>query len=129
MSAESSPGGHAVSVSEDLPNFFRNPWLAHRTRRALARGTKRAVGDLRPLGVTRAISFLGFHCDPVVWLVTETDAARDAICRNGIPRDQVIDHLLKAGVRRDLAAVAGVTVESQETVDREWDGNWHFAMR
>jgi hypothetical protein len=116
-------------VDQERPNFFSNPWLARRTRRAMERGAKAAVAELRATGVTRSISFLGFHCDPVVWLVTATDDAKDAVCRDGIPRPLVIEHLLKAGVRADLAAAAGVTVESQETVDRDWDGNWHFAMR
>lgn len=129
MSAFTDVPGHAVRVSEELPNVFKNLRLARRTRRAMVRGARAAVDDLRSSGITRSISFLGFHCDPVVWLVTETDAARDAICRNGIPRPQVIEHLLEAGVRPDLAAAAGVTIESQETVDRDWDGKWHFAMR
>jgi len=95
----------------------------------MARGARAAVDDLKPVGVTRSWSSLGFHCDPVIWLVTETDAERDAVCQNGSPRALVVEHLLTAGVRADLAAYAGVTVESQETVDREFGGNWREAMQ
>jgi hypothetical protein len=116
-------------VSNPLPNFSDNRLLAWRTRRAMARAAKAAVEEFRGAGVTRSWSFLGFHCDPVIWLVTETDAERDALCREGIPRSQVIEHLLRAGVRGDLAHAAGVTVESQETVDRDYGGNWRDAMQ
>lgn len=111
------------------PNFFRNWWLASRTRRAMHRGVRRAVDDLRPQGVVRAIPFLGFHVEPVVWLVTETDAERERVVQDGIPREFVIDRLRQAGVRADLAANAGVTVESEETVKRDWNGNWREAMQ
>ncbi len=60
----------------------------------------------------------GFHVEPVVWLVTTTDAERDAVIHGGIPREVVIERLRQAGVRDDLAARAGVEVESQETIGR-----------
>ena len=32
-------------------------------------------------------------------------------------------------VRDDLAEDAGATVESRETVDRDFDGNWRYVMQ
>jgi len=87
------------------------------------------VRDLKPQGVTRAVPFLGFHVEPVVWLVTRLDAERDVVTRHGIPRDLVIRRLEEAGVRSDLAARAGVTVESEERVERDHGGNWRVAMQ
>ena len=116
-------------MGDQLPNFFNNQLLAWRTHRAMGRAARAAVEEFRGAGVTRSWSFLGFHCDPVIWLVTETDAERDALCRDGVPRPQVIKQLLQAGVRKDLADAAGVTVESKETVDRDHGGNWRHAMQ
>lgn len=93
------------------------------------RGVRRVVRDLEPQGVIRAVPFLGFHVQPVVWLVTRGDAERDLVTEHGIPRDFVIQRLEEAGVRPDLAARAGVTVESEETVEREYGGNWRIAMQ
>lgn len=118
-----------VTHSADLPNFFDHRWLAWRTRRAMHRGVRRVVKELEPHGVIRAFPFLGFHVEPVVWLVTRLDAERDSVTRGGISRDLVIQRLAEAGVRSDLAARAGVTVESEETVDRDHGGNWRVAMQ
>jgi hypothetical protein len=72
---------------------------------------------------------VGFYCDPVVWLVTQTDLERDNLLKAGLLRDLVVQRLREAGVREDLAKDAGATVESQETVDRDFDGNWRYAMQ
>jgi hypothetical protein len=116
-----------MAQPDDLPNLVDNRWLAWRTRRAMHRGVRRAVRDLEPQGVIRAIPFLGFHVQPVVWLVTRLDAERHLVTEHGIPRDLVVRRLEEAGVRPDLAARAGVTVESEETVQRDYDGNWRVA--
>jgi hypothetical protein len=118
-----------MGSTDDQPNFFDNKWLAWRTRRAMHRGVRDVVHDLKTQGVVRAIPFLGFHVEPVVWLVTTTDAEREAVIQDGIPREFVIERLRRAGVRPDLAAGAGVVVESEETVDRDFGGNWRIAMQ
>jgi hypothetical protein len=118
-----------VAPSDDLPNFFDNRWLAWRMRRAMRRGVRRVVKELQQQGVIRAVPFLGFHVEPVVWLVTRLDAERDSVTQHGVPRDLVVQRLVGAGVRPDLAARAGVTVESEETVDRNHGGNWRVAMQ
>jgi len=87
------------------------------------------VQELEPQGVIDAIAFLGYHMKPVVWLVTRVDAERDMFTQQGIPRDLVAQRLDEAGVRSDLAARVGVTVESEETVDRDHGGNWREAMQ
>jgi hypothetical protein len=93
------------------------------------RGVLRVVQELRPQGVIRAIPFLGYHVQPVVRLVTRLDAERDLIAQRGIPRDLVVRRLEDAGVRSDLAARAGLTVESEETVDRDYGGDWWAVMK
>ena len=88
-----------------------------------------AFDRLKPKGVIRAIPLFGFHVEPVVWLATRSAAERDHVIEHGIPRDLVIQRLEEAGVRPDLAARAGVTVESEETVEREHGSNWRIAMQ
>lgn len=95
----------------------------------MRRAARRLVEELKDHGVTGDYSFLGFHCDPVVWLVTRSDVERDKLLKSGLLRDLVVQRLGEAGVRRDLAEQAGATVESQETVDRDFDGNWRHAMQ
>ncbi|MBP6996013.1 MAG: hypothetical protein KBB39_07745 [Phycicoccus sp.] len=114
---------------EETPNFFANRWLAWWTRRAMRRAARHLVAELKDQGVTGDYSFLGFHCDPVVWLVTRGDVERDKLLKSGLLRDLVVQRLREAGVRLDLAEQAGATAESQETVDRDFDGNWRHAMQ
>jgi hypothetical protein len=87
-----------VAPSDDLPNFFDNRWLAWRTRRAMRRGVRRGVRrvvkELQQQGVIRAVPFLGFHVEPVVWLVTRLDAERDSVTQHGVPRDLVVQRLV-----------------------------------
>lgn len=99
--------------------------------------THAAVTDAVPLmvsslarhGVTGVHWFLAFEGYPVVWLVTQTDAAKAVVAEHESLRADVLVALAKGGVAPDLVAQAVVTVESQETVDREWDGNWWYAMK
>ncbi len=95
----------------------------------MRRAARHLVAELKDQGVTGDYSFLGFHCDPVVWLVTRGDVERDKLLKSGLLRDLVVQRLREAGVRLDLAEQAGATAESQETVDRDFDGNWRHAMQ
>jgi hypothetical protein len=64
--------------------------------------------------------------DVWVWLGTQTDAQRDAL---------VTANNLLLQVRRVLAQevvgidITGVTVQSDETVNRDYQGSWFYAMR
>ena len=87
-------------------------------RRCLAR---HGVNDVR--------WFLAFYGYPVVWLVTSTDADKATVVEKGFFRPDVRSALAGAGVAPDLVDRAAVTVESQETVDRDFEGSWFYAMR
>ena len=118
-----------VITVPDAPTRDSDPLLAHQTQQAMEQGASSAVRELRSLGVVRANSFLGFHLQPVVWLVTEHDAERDQLLADDRLQDLVLLHLSRAGVRDDLTARGGVTVESEETVDRDFNGSWYHAMK
>ena len=83
-----------------------------RTRRATARAVPRIVAALRDRGVTDVLFFLGFHGEPVLWHVTATDAQKAEVARHEFFRTQ-----------------ADVTVESEETVGRDFGGDWWAAMK
>jgi len=81
-------------------------------------------------GVVRIeyVSAFPFQDDAWVWLGTATDAERDALAGTE-------EHLL-AEVRRTAEhhgfapeKVTGVTVQSEETVAREFEGSWFYALR
>lgn len=118
-----------VNRAADAPTTATDPELARETQQAMDIGAKRAAKELAGLGVTRSISFLGDFIEPVVWLVTERDSERDHLMESGEMRDTVLRSLRKAGVREGLVQGAGVTVESQETVDREFAGSWWAAVK
>lgn len=81
------------------------------------------------LGVVGAHWFLAFHGYPVVWLVTATDGEKAEVAERGLLRAEVLTALRESGVQADLLEQTHVTVESQETVDRDYEGNWYYAMK
>ena len=62
--------------------------------------------------------------DPFVWLGTATDSERDALSA-----DADLPSVVRRVVERHGFASSGVTVESQETVDRNHDGSWFYRLR
>lgn len=80
-------------------------------------------------GVVDVLWFLSFHGYPVIWLVTAMDAQKAEVARHGLLRPEVLAALREAGVRPDLLEQVHITVESQETVDREYEGSWFYAMK
>jgi hypothetical protein len=87
------------------------------------------VRSLAAHGVSDVQWFLAFHGYPVVWLVTSTDTEKATVVEQGFFRRDVLSALAGAGVAPDLVERAAVTVESQETVDRDFEGSWFYAMR
>ena len=99
---------------------------------AVSAAVPQIVDALKPWGVTRVTWFEAFHGYPVIWLVTETDAAKAVVQDHACFRSTVQELLVACGVGTALAeqtALRGVTVESEETVARDFDGSWFNAMR
>jgi hypothetical protein len=59
-----------------------------------------------------------------VWLGTLTDAERDALAA-----DADLTSATRVVVERRDLSFDGVSVESQETVDRDYDGSWFRRLR
>jgi hypothetical protein len=58
------------------------------------------------------------------WIVTPTDKERDRVNRDR----ELLARLQKAASDAGLTP-SGFSVQSQETVDRDYEGSWFFAMR
>jgi hypothetical protein len=64
-----------------------------------------------------------------VWWCTETDAQREALAHREGLDEEVANALAAAGIGQTDAVFDGVVVQSQETVDRDYDGSWFYALR
>lgn len=88
---------------------------------------------LRALGVDGVvrIEFVADAGTPgiAVWLGLTTDAERDALPGKDPLLARVRDVLRLAGLREDDLAETVTVAQSQETVDREFEGTWFRALR
>lgn len=64
-----------------------------------------------------------------VWLCTTTDAERDALQADAGLLGSIRDVMREVGFSSLDVAETGVVVQSQQTVDRAYEGSWFFAMR
>jgi hypothetical protein len=98
---------------------------------ALARATPAIVHTLASEGVIGAEFVVGFvlPLDVYVWLVTATDAERDALGSSNPFLAEVTSAILTSGFPVEHAAIAGTVAQSQETVDRDYEGSWFYALR
>jgi hypothetical protein len=64
-----------------------------------------------------------------VWLGTATDAQRDALPSTEPLLSEVRAAVASVGYPLDELANVHSTVQSQETVDRDHEGSWFYAMR
>ena len=68
--------------------------------------------------------------DVWVWLVTASDAERDALLTSPQPCvSEVRDAILAAGWPADQIDNVHTTSQSQETVDRDYESSWFYALR
>ena len=100
-----------------------DPWTEAATERLRARfaddGVVRAeyvVGFVKPYGVS-------------VWLGTETDAQRDKLAAFPGLHASVADVLAEVGMTESEYVYRGVVVQSEETVQRDYEGSWFYALR
>jgi hypothetical protein len=63
-----------------------------------------------------------------VWLGTETDAQRDALAGTEL---QILSEVRGITERHGFSAanVSGVALQSEETVTRDYEGSWFYALR
>ena len=96
--------------------------------RALARLKKRLLRDFRDVGVDHVEYVVAFSApfEFWVWLGTATDAERDSLAKDPALTGRVRPIAERYGV---ATLLEGVTFESKETVDREYEGQWFYRLR
>lgn len=80
----------------------------------------------------RVWSFGATDIDPkylAIWISTDTDAERDALAGDDALRRHLYDVLREVGYPAGAVDQVAFGFESQETVDREYQGNWYYAMK
>lgn len=81
-------------------------------------------------GVTRIeyVSAFPSQGSAWVWLGTATDLERDALAG---AQPQVLAEVRLIAERQGFAAeqISGITVQSEETVTRDFEGSWFYALR
>ena len=104
--------------------------VPHDVFAALERAEPVLLTKLGRHGVVRIEWVVGFVKPYRVsaWLGTETDAERDSLPREPFV-DDVREILEAVGLPRDQARFDGTVAQSQETVDRDYQGSWFYALR
>ena len=91
---------------------------------------RRAIRALCP--GTKVISFGATDIDPqylAIWIKTRTDERRDQLARNPILIEQIREALLKVGYPPVAVPKVLINFESQETVDRDYKGQWFLRFK
>lgn len=64
------------------------------------------------------------------WVTTPTDAQRDALLADQAGFEATLREIVRAsGYPEDAVPLVGFTAESEETVERNYNGNWYHAMK
>lgn len=66
--------------------------------------------------------------DFAIWLGTAIDIERDALGTDS-PRLEEVRAVLRCGFTQDWLRGLMTTAQSQETVDRDYEGKWFYAVR
>lgn len=104
--------------------------VPHDVFAALERAEPELLARLARHGVVRVEWVVGF-VEPYrvsAWLGTRTDAERDALPEAPFLAE-VREILVAAGLPGDTARFECTVVQSQETVDRDHQGSWFYALR
>ncbi|MFF1633548.1 hypothetical protein [Leifsonia sp. NPDC058248] len=64
-----------------------------------------------------------------VWLCTTTDRERDTLRNDATVVETALEVLREVGFSPIDVARSAVIVESQQTVDQDFEGSWYYAMR
>lgn len=98
---------------------------------ALEAAKPRLLARFQDAGAERIEYTVGFVCpyQVSVWLGTATDPQKAALAGEERLAATVRDILTSSGLGETDAVFDGVVVQSQETVDRDYEGSWFYALR
>jgi hypothetical protein len=89
------------------------------------------IDALAPDGVidARLVASFPNSDDFVIWLCTATDEQRDALPQRSPRLEQARTILSQTGFPAAQLHGLGTVAQSQQTVDRDYQGSWFFALR
>jgi len=105
------------------PNLFLTKWRARRAIKRIAR---------RYSPYAQVFSIGATWIDPrhlAIWIATETDDERDRLRAMPAMIDAFRQALLDAGYPPAAVPEVGFEFESEETVRRDYEGNWFYRMK
>ncbi len=96
-----------------------------------AAATERLRAQFADAGVVHVEYVVGFvrPYDVSVWLGTETDTQRDKLATQPQLRESVSEVLAEVEMSDSDYVYGGVVVQSEETVQRDYEGSWLYALR
>lgn len=118
-------------MAEPTDRTHGHPRLPRDVFAALERAEPRLLDRLKSHGVIRVEWVVGF-VEPYrvsAWLATATDAERDKLGRDQPFLTEVRDVVASEGLPSGRARVNATVAQSQETVDRDYEGSWFYALR
>ena len=120
-----APAGHDAALERQVERAGRDVWVA------LEQATPAVVRALASCDVVEVEYVVGFvHPFSVhVLLVTATDAEGDALGSSDPFLSEVTSVILSSGFPVEHATIDGTVAQSQETVDRDYEGSWFYTLR
>ncbi len=96
--------------------------------------TEKAVKELarQKYKSCNVLSFGATDIDPkhlAIWITTDTDSQRDILSKDASFKEAVRGILRENGYPERAIPFVGITFESEETVQRDYDGNWWHAVK
>ena len=102
-------------------------------RQAVRRAETAITSDIRrTIPDARVTSFGAIDLYPgclAFWICVPTDAQRDALLGDPAFATRLRRIVADSGYPEDSVDRVGFASESDETVDRDWNGNWYHAMK
>jgi len=102
--------------------------------RPIIRRAKRGIKELARQRCPNAkvFTFGATHLDPrllAIWVTTKTDKERDDLANDVDLHEHLRAVLLQAGYPPEAVPHIGFAFESQQTVDRDFAGNWYHRIK
>jgi hypothetical protein len=102
-------------------------------KRVISRAEREALSlAQKQFGCCKVFSFGAVDIDPknlAVWTTTDTDAQRDELLSSGALINQFRVVFRAAGYPESAVLDIRFEFESQQTVDRDFNGNWWHAVK
>ena len=98
----------------------------------LAQAESRLVDALEERGVIRVEPVVSFGDPPrsvSLWLVTSTDVERDALGIDNPCLEAARAAVAQAGLKSEDVSELRTAAQSEETVARDFEGSWFYALR